>query len=201
MDCNYHPNCDATKFCDQCQAYLCDSCAIGLENGRTLCHRCMLALSLHDVNGETIRRKQAEESQRLGVKKRWRPAYLQVLVAVGALLALLLIGLRFYWSQPVQRPQVFLDTASPMRLLTKLQFSLAHYGAAHKDRYPESLFDLLPDFLADTGQNRKVLRNLFYRLDAREGYVLRIKDSAPFPGKELVLTAEHIKVAGEELSQ
>jgi hypothetical protein len=74
---------------------------------------------------------------------------------------------------------------------------LARYSAVHKDSYPDSLFDLLPDFLADIGQNRKVLRNLVYRLDAQEGYVLRIKENAPFSGKELVATTKDIRVAGE----
>ena len=201
MDCNYHPNCDATKFCDQCQADLCNSCAVSLESGRTLCHRCMLALSIQDVKNEASRRKQAEEAQHLGLDKKRRPTYLQFVVAVGGLLALLFVGLQFYLGQPVQRPQITLNSASPMVLLSRLRLALQQYGAAHNDRYPESLYDLLPDYLADDEQNRKVLRNLVYRLDARSGYLLRLKQGAPFPGKELVATAEDIEATGEELSQ
>jgi len=201
MGCVYHPNHDATKLCDQCQADLCDSCAFSLESGHTLCHRCMLALSLKDVKSEATRRKQAEEAQQLGLKKRYRPGYLHILLAVGAMLALLFVGLRFYWGLPVQRPQIVLDATSPMRLLTKLQFALSQCATAHQDRYPDSFYDLLPDFLADTAQNRRVLRNLLYRLDARQGYVLSINKNAPFPGKELVATAEDIRFAGEELSR
>jgi hypothetical protein len=201
MGCVYHPNYDATKLCDQCQADLCDNCAFSLENGHTLCHRCMLALSLQDVKSEATRRKQAEEAQQLGLKKRYRPGYLHVLLAMGATLALLFVGLRFLWDQPVQRPQVVLDSSSPMVVLTKLQFALAQYATAHQDRYPDSLYDLLPDFLADTVQNRSLLRNFVYGLDARRGYVLRINKFAPFPGKELVVTAEDIRVAEEALSR
>ncbi len=198
MGCFYHPNHDATEFCDHCQANLCDSCALHLENGHTLCHRCILTLSLQDVENGAIRRKPADKVQRLGLKKGWRPTYLQVLFSVGAILALLFGGLWFYWNQPVQRPQVVLSSASPRQLLTRLQYALAWYGAVHKDSYPDSLLDLLPDFLADTGQNRKVLRNLVYRLDAREGYVLRIKENAPFSGKELVATTKDVRIAGED---
>lgn len=201
MGCVYHPHNDATESCEQCQADLCESCAVSLENGRTRCHRCMLALSLHDVKNETTRRREEEKAQRLGLEKRWRPSYLQALFTVGAVLALLLVGLRVYWDQPVRRPLVVLDTNRPMRLLTQLQLAIAHYSAAHKDRYPDTLYDLFPDFLADTGQNRKVLRNFYYGLDVGNGYVLRIKENAPFPGKELVATANDITVLGEESSQ
>ena len=87
MGCVYHPNYEATTLCDQCQADLCDGCAFSMENGHTLCHRCMLSFSLQDVKSEAYRRKQAEEAQQLGLKKRYRPGYLHVLLAVGAVLA------------------------------------------------------------------------------------------------------------------
>ncbi len=201
MGCVYHPKIDASNSCEQCQVDLCESCAVSLENGRTHCHRCMLALSLHDVKDETTRRREEEKAQRLGLEKRWRPSYLQALLAVVAVLALLLVGLRIYWDQPVYRPRVVLDTDRPMRLLKQLQLAIAQYSAAHKDRYPESLYDLLPDFLADNEQNRKMLRNFYYGLDSGNGYVLRVKENAPFPGKELVATANDITVSGEESSQ
>ena len=198
MGCIYHPDYDATEICDQCGVDLCSSCAIHMEDRRTLCHRCMLALSLQDVKSETTRLKQAKQSQRLGLDKGWRPTYLQVLFMVGGVLASLFVGLYFYWGQPVQRPQVVLDSSRPMGLLTELQYALTRYGAAHQDRYPDSLYDLLPDFLTDTERNRKVLHNMVYGLDAREGYVLRIKENAPFPGKELEATTKGIRVVGEK---
>jgi hypothetical protein len=201
MGCVYHPNNDAAKACEQCQADLCESCAISLDNGRIHCHRCMLALSLYDVKNESTKLREQEKTKRLGLEKRWRPSYLQALLTVGGVLALLLVGLQIHWNQPVHRPRVVLDTNHPMRLLSQLQLAIAQYSAAHKDRYPDSLYDLLPDFLADTGQNRKVLRNSSYGLDERNGYVLRIKSNAPFPGKELVATANDITVSGEEASR
>ena len=193
MGCIYHPDYDATEFCEQCRSDLCSNCVVHMEDGRTICHRCMLALSLHEVKSETARLKQAKQARRLGLEKGWRPSYLQVLLMVGGVLATLFVGLSFYWGQPVQRPQVVLDPAKPMSLLTELQYALARYGAAHQDHYPDSLYDLLPDFLADTEQNRKVLSNLIYGLDRREGYVLRMKENAPFPGKELVTTTKSIR--------
>ncbi|MFC1532526.1 hypothetical protein ACFL7M_04045 [Thermodesulfobacteriota bacterium] len=110
----------------------------------------------------------------------------------------LLFGLRIYWSKPIKRPQTNLNADNQIRLLTNLQFSLERYATAHGDRYPENLYDLLPDFLAETEQNRYVLSMLDYELDQPEGYMLKIKKNAPFSGKKLVATAEEIRFAEVE---
>ena len=151
-----------------------------------------------DARSETIKRQIRREAKRLSLSKRWRPTYLQAVLLVGAMLALLLFGLRIYWSKPIKRPQINLNAANSMRLLTNLQFSLEQYATAHGDRYPDNLYDLLPDFLANTEQNRYVLRMLDYRLSQPEDYVLRIKENAPFSGKKLVATAEEIRLAEVE---
>jgi hypothetical protein len=88
-----------------------------------------------------------------------------------------------------------------MMMLAKVQVALEHYALVHRGRYPISLFLLVPDYLADTGQNRRVLRYLVYRLDPGEGFVLRIKEDAPLTGKELVATANGIRLSGIELKR
>lgn len=196
MGCVYHPHSEATRFCDQCEADLCDICVVRSESGRILCNRCMVALSVEDVKAEEAERKLAEEARRLGLAKKWRPTYIQAVLTIGALLALLLIGLRFYWSSPVPHRKVILNPASPMRLFATLQTALEYYAITNGGRYPDNLNELLPKYIDDISQNRKVLRQLKYELDLREGYVLKMRDKAPFPGKDLVVTAKGVRPVG-----
>jgi hypothetical protein len=198
MGCIYHPNSEA--YCSVCQAELCRTCALRLENGRSICHRCVVALSVHDVRVEAARRKLAEEAERLGLERKWRPTYSQILLSAAAVLIFLLFGLQLYWNRPVPRRQAILDPSSPIGLLTTLRFSLEHSAAVNNGRYPKSLYDLLPQFLTDTPENRRILRQFDYRLDERQGYLLQIKESAPFSGKELVATAAGIRLRSEELT-
>ena len=201
MGCVYHPSRVTVETCEQCEADLCGSCAIHLRNGRILCNRCMVGLSVVDVKVEAARRKLKQEARQLGLDKRWRPTYIQVVLTVGAVLAVFIVGLGFYWSQPEQPRQLILNPDDPMSVLGELQIALDHYALAHRGRYPISLFLLVPDYLADTGQNRRVLRYLVYRLDVSEGFVLRIKENAPLTGKELVATANGIRLSGIELQR
>jgi len=188
MSCVYHPNRDNVAFCDHCEAALCEACTIRLEDGRTLCHRCMLAVSLEDVKSETTLREQEEEDRRLGLQKKWRPTYINAILAVGLAGILTLLALRFYWSQTETMPQVSLDTSDPVELLAALQKTLAHYSVDHGHNYPDSLYELIPAYLPDLGGNRAVLRHLEYNLDEQKGYFLRIKPDSPISGENLLAT-------------
>ena len=196
MGCVYHPDREATKYCDQCEADLCESCSVRLEDGRTFCNRCMVAFSVNDVTAEEAKRKLAGEARRLGLDKKWRPNYIQVVLMIGALLAMALIGLRIYWSHPVPHRKAILNPANPMRLFANLQTALEHYAITNGGSYPDKLFELLPKYIDNVAKNRRVLRQLHYELDLREGYVLKIKDKAPLPGKELVVTAKGVRPSG-----
>ena len=188
MSCVYHPDRDNTSFCDHCEAALCEKCTIRLEDRRTLCHRCMLAVSLEDVKSETTLREQEEEDRRVGVQKKWRPTYLHLVLAVGLAGILILLTLRVYWSQTEPRPQVILNTSAPVELLAALQGTLARYAVDHGNRYPDSLYELIPVYLPDLGGNRAALRYLAYSLDEKSGYLLQIKADSPLPGKNLLAT-------------
>ena len=48
--------------------------------------------------------------------------------------------------------------------------------------------ELGPVYLPDLDVNNKVLRYLEYNLDENNGYLLRIKEDSPLPGKNLVAT-------------
>lgn len=198
MGCVYHPHRDSVVLCDHCRADLCDGCVVRDEDGRSLCHRCMLALSLEHVKSETTIREQAEADELVGLEEHWRPTYIQTVVTIGAVLVLVLAGLWIYWSQTEPRPRITLDSTDPVELLAGLQAALVQYGVAHGNSYPGSLYDLLPSFLADTWENRRVLRYLEYDLDKRQGYRLRIKPDSPIPRGNLVATAKDIHPVREQ---
>jgi hypothetical protein len=158
----------------------------------------MLALSLEEVKSETTLKEQAEEDRRVGLQERWRPTYIQSVLAVAAVVILILLALRFYWSQTELRPQIVLDMNSPVELIAGLQEVLEHYSLAHGERYPDSLFELIPVYLPDIGGNRGALRHLDYNLDESRGYLLRIKSGSPLSGKNLVATPQDISPLREE---
>jgi hypothetical protein len=188
MRCVYHPDRDHIAFCDHCEAALCERCTVRLEDGRSLCHRCMLAVSLEDVRSETMLREQEEEERLVGLQKKWRPTYINLVLAVGLAGILILLALRFYWSQTEPRPQVVLDTSGPVELLAALQDMLAHYAVDHGNHYPDSLYELMPVYLSDLGGNRTALGHLEYNLDEKNGYLLRIRSDSPLSGENLLAT-------------
>ena len=194
MDCVNHPNRKAVGHCEECLAGLCDSCIVHMEDDRTLCNQCMSTFLLEDVKAYTRNRQLRREAQGK-LSKGWRPNYLQVMLTMGVVLAVLLFGLRIYWSKSIPHSGIVLDPTSQMKLLTKLQFALERYATEHGDRYPDDLYDLLPDYLVGTEQNRHILSMLYYKMDQQEGYVVSVKKDAPFPGEKLVATAKDIRLA------
>lgn len=192
MGCVYHPDRDSVAYCDHCEAKLCESCTLRVEDGRSACHRCMLALSLSDVKSETTMREQEEEDQHVGLHKKWRPTYIESVLTIGLVLVLGLVGLRFYWDRTELKSAITLDVTDPVELLAEFQAILAHYSVANGNRYPDSLHELLPSYLNDAAENRRVLRYLDYNLNVREGYLLRIKPESPISGENLIATAQDI---------
>ena len=192
MGCDYHPNIDSVAYCDQCEAELCEGCTLRVEDGRTVCHRCMLALSLNDVKSETTMREQEEEDRRVGLQKKWRPTYIESVLTIGLVLVLVLVGLRFYWDRTELRSAKTLDVNNPVELLAEFQAILARYSVANGNSYPDSLQELFPRYLNDAAENIGVLRHLEYNLNEREGYLLRIKPGSPISGENLIATAQDI---------
>jgi hypothetical protein len=152
----------------------------------------MLAVSLEDVKSETTLREQEEEDRRVGLQKKWRPTYLNLVVTVGLAGIVLLLVLRLYWSQGEARPPVVLDISSPVELFAALQETLANYAADHQNNYPDSLYELIPIYLPDLGVNRTALFRLEYNLDEKDGYLLRLKPGSPLSGENLVATKLYI---------
>ena len=192
MGCVYHPDRDSVAYCYHCEAELCESCTLRVEDGRTVCHRCMLALSLNDVKSETTMHEQEEEDQHVGLHKKWRRTYIQSVLAIGLVLVLGLVGLRFYWDRTELKSAITLDVTDPVELLAEFQAILGDYSVANGNRYPDSLYELLPSYLIDATENRRVLLHLDYNLNKREGYLLRIKPGSPISGENLIATPQDI---------
>jgi hypothetical protein len=158
----------------------------------------MLAVSLEEVKSETSIKKEAEEDRRVGVKEKKRLTYLQWVCIVGAVIILILAALRFHWSESEFRPRTVLDVTEPVELLAALQQALAQYSAEHGNRYPDEVYELIPDYLGDVAENRGALGHLSYSLDENAGYRLRIKSGSPLSGETVVATALGIQpVRGE----
>jgi CRP-like cAMP-binding protein len=139
------------------------------------------------------------ESQLYDQVKPERSRYLRFFVPIAAAILLMLLCVQFFFleGRPPPRPPVTLKASSPTELLTNVQTALEEYAAVHNDSYPESLYDLLPKFLADTAENRNVLNYLVYKLVEQDGYRVRIEHGGPIAGDELVATSEDIYVQEE----
>jgi hypothetical protein len=136
------------------------------------------------------------ESQLYDPVKPERSTYLRFFVPIAAAVLLMLLGVQFLVleGKPPPRPPITLKASSPTELLTDVQTALEEYAAVHNESYPESLYDLLPEFLADTGDNRTVLNCLTYDLDERDGFRIRIKRGGSIVGEDLVATSGDIYV-------
>jgi hypothetical protein len=158
----------------------------------------MLAVSLEDVKSETSLKEEEEEDRRVGVKHRKRFTYIQSVLVVGAVLILILTALRLHWSQTEFRPQTVLQTTASVELLAVLQQALAHYAAEHGNRYPDGIYDLIPNYLPNVAENRRILDYISYSLDESEGYRLQIKPGSPLSDETLVATALGIQPVQRE---
>ncbi len=154
---------------------------------------------LPDRRTDTGEHQRYLESELYDQGKPQRSRYLRVFlpIAVALLLMLFSVQLLLLEGKPQPRPQITLNASNPTELLTNLQTALEEYAAVHNESYPESLDDLLPEFLADTAQIHSVLKSLVYNLDERDGYRVRIKHGGPISGEELVATSGDIYVQKE----
>lgn len=137
--------------------------------------------------------KALEASQR-GFDTSWLSTYLLVFLPITAILMLGIVGFRLFGIKdtPTARPPIVIDASDSLEVFMSLQTALEKYSISHQDSYPERLHDLIPAHLADSVDNRRLLRNLVYNLDDREGYRIRIKKGGSIPEKDLVATANDI---------
>ncbi len=161
-----------------------------------VCHRCLVAVSLKDVKSKTDPRRRARPPRRFSPSRLWPPSYLQAVLISGALAVFVLLGLQLFWSQSLPPRQIILHPERPAQVLADLQFALEQYAAAHGDQYPETLFRLLPRYLADVSETRRSLRAVDYRLDQSTGYRLRFKGQTNPLTENLVVTRDGVHLPG-----
>ena len=154
---------------------------------------------LPDRRTDTGEHQRYLESELYDQGKSQRSRYLRVFLPIAAAFLLILFGVQLLLleGKPQPRPQITLNASNPTELLTNLQTALEEYAAVHNESYPESLDDLLPEFLADTAQNHSALKSLVYNLNERDGYRVRMKRGGPVSGEELVATSGDIFVQKE----
>ena len=154
---------------------------------------------LPDRRTDTGEHQRYLESELYDQGKSQRSRYLRVFLPIAAAFLLILFGVQLLLleGKPQPRPQITLNVSNPTELLTNLQTALEEYAAVHNESYPESLDDLLPEFLADTAQNHSALKSLVYNLNERDGYRVRMKRGGPVSGEELVTTSGDIYVQKE----
>ena len=138
--------------------------------------------------------QKALEASQWGIDTSWLSTYLLVFLPVAAVLLLGIAGFRLFGIKeiPTANPPISIDAIDSLEVFMSLQVALEKYATSHKEHYPASLHELIPSFLAETGHNRRLLRDLVYRLDDRDGYLIRLKKGGRIPGKNLVATANDI---------
>jgi len=169
-----------------------------VKGGRMICHRCLVAVSLQEVRGETEQRHPSRPVGRFSLRRLWPPTPRPALLLSGGVLALVLLGLHFAWNTSLPLRQISLDPDRPAEALMNLQFALERYAVGHSDQYPEALVQLFPRYIPDTSENRRALRVVDYRVDRTSGYRLQIKGQTPPSPESLVVTRDRFYLPGVE---
>ncbi len=185
MQCKFHPGMRAEQICNTCGAPLCSECAEEVRPGEYTCFQCAMLQSVSQV-GTTLAEKRGKATKK---KKKWGP--FQYFVLVSSMLIAVMWGVILFGGQPA--PAARVDLAKKGRVLLFLVDSAVKRYAHYEGRkYPESLRDLVPKYLAFKGPELAYLDLLNYVRDPFKGYRLSLKH----PKKEemhLVLTAEGIE--------
>jgi len=132
------------------------------------------------------KRSKAEEKKR---RKRWGP--FQYFLVVSSVLIVVMWGVILLGGQPAPASKVNLAKGGRV-LLFMVDAAIKRYAHYEGHRYPESLSELVPRYLAFKGPERAYLNQLSYRKDPVKGYRLTLL----YPKKgemNLILTARGIE--------
>ena len=168
--------------------------AVSAQDNQTLRDFMRGEYHAHDSRAQLSEFQKAFEASQRGIDTSWLSTYLLVFLPLAAVLILGIAGFRLFGIKDTTtaHPPISLDASDSLGVLMSLQAALEKYAISHKENYPAALPDLIPSYLAETGHNRRLLRDLVYRLDDREGYLIRVKEGGRIPGKNLVATANDI---------
>ena len=188
MQCKYHPERKAEFFCASCNAPLCKECAEEVKPGNYLCFQCAMIQSVSEV-GTSIKEKREQEEKKK--RKKWGP--FRYFVIVSSVLILVMWGYIIFGGQELPATIATVDYGKQGRvLLFMVDGAIKRYAHYEKDKYPESLTDLIPKYLSLEGEQILHLKQLLYQLDPNTGY--RLSLASPQPGEmNVVLTSKGIE--------
>jgi hypothetical protein len=131
--------------------------------------------------GTTIKdkaEKSAEKRDKDREKKKWTP--FRYFVGLSSILILVMWGVILFGGEKAPSGSADL-TSQPRVLLFMVDGAIRRYAQNEGDRYPATLKDLVPKYLAMAEKDRARLNILKYRRDPQVGYSLSL--AQPEPGK------------------
>ena len=171
MKCKNHPDRRAEHLCASCGKPLCSDCAEEGKEGKYFCFQCAMLSSVSAV-GTTMKDK-AEKSagKRDREKRKWTP--FRYFVVFSSVLILGMWGVILFGGE--KAPTGSADLASqPRVLLFMVDGAIKRYAHYEGNRYPASLNDLVPKYLALGERDRGHLAMLKYVRDPEVGYLLSL---------------------------
>jgi len=176
MQCKYHPERNAERFCASCNAPLCEECAEETKAGNYLCSQCARMQPVSEVETSIKEKREHEENKK---KKKWRP--FRYFVIVSSVLILVMWGYMIFGGQELPSPTITVDYGKQRRALLFMVDGAVKRYAHYEGKYPAQLTDLLPKYLSLQGKQVLHLKQLIYRTDSKTGYRLYL--AAPEPGR------------------
>ena len=187
MQCKYHPDRKAEQFCSTCYAPLCSECAEEVRPGVYTCFQCAMVREVSE-GGSRLKEKRSRDSH----KKRKRPwGPFQYFLVVSSVLILVMWGVILFGGHPAPASKVSLAKGGRV-LLFMVDGALKRYAHYEGNRYPDSLADLVPKYLAFKQNELGFLDQLVYRKDPVKGYKLSLRHVKKGE-MNLVLTAKGIE--------
>ncbi len=199
--CHKHPEREAKYECHVCHVLMCDECALFDENGRPICHACMMKKAAAENVDRTKRERQELQEQRIRRNKE-KIRNKMIAWSIVAILSAIAIVVELYIyksmdTSPSGANVVPLteNLSSDEALLTFVHGAIEDFKASN-GRYPASLSELLESgLLGDL--SRDGLSRIYYRqTKAGADYMLKLTSGKP-PFDRLFFTSSGIKVAND----
>lgn len=170
MQCRYHPDRAARHFCSTCHAPLCDECAEELKPGVYTCFQCAMVRQISE-GGSKLSEKRSRAQGKKRAKK-W--GAFQYFLVVSSVLIIVMWGVILFGGQPAPASKVSLSKGGRV-LLFMVDGAIKRYAHYEGNKYPDSLLDLIPKYLAFKETERTYLNQLLYKKDPVKGYKLSLR--------------------------
>jgi hypothetical protein len=176
MKCKTHPNRTAEHYCASCGIPLCEECAEQPAAGDFFCFQCAMMQTVSGVGTTLKDKKEKAEEQKLKKKKEWGPFH-YFLIASSTLIVVMW-GVIIFGGQ--KAPAGTGDFAKNERVfLFMIDGAVKRYAHYEGKKYPDSLEDLIPEYLKISDENRIHLKKLTYRKSPGSGYRLSLANAKP----------------------